>query len=161
MINNPYLGICSDAQYFAQNIDEKIYPANNNPYYLKEYEKFIKYNFINLKEKCLDQFGEIPKFIQFSFINHLRWILSVKKTKEDIPLVELKEIIRCIDDETLLNSSLLSDELKTASFLLKYDSLDNDLMEKLNLKYSAQQPAQGMRTFYHNNLHGIFPLPGL
>jgi hypothetical protein len=34
-------------------------------------------------------------------------------------------------------------------------------MEKLNLKYSAQQPAQGMRTFYHNNLHGIFPLPGL
>lgn len=30
-------------------------------------------------------------------------------------------------------------------------------MEKLNLKYSAQQPAQGMRTFYHNNLHGIFP----
>lgn len=133
LINNPYLGICSDAQYFAQNIDEKIYPANNNPYYLKEYEKFIKYNFINLKEKCLDQFGEIPKFIQFSFINHLRWILSVKKTKEDIPLVELKEIIRCIDDETLLNSSLLSDELKTASFLLKYDSLDNDLMEKLNL----------------------------
>lgn len=133
LINNPVLGICSAGSYFASNIDEKIYPYDNT-FYLEEYDSFIQYNFDYLKEKCFSEFREIPYFIQFNFINHLRWLLSVKKTSENVDLKRLIENIGHIDDDILLNNMLLKRELKIASFLIKYNNeLNNGLMEKLGL----------------------------
>ncbi|WP_143752990.1 CDP-glycerol:glycerophosphate glycerophosphotransferase [Methanobrevibacter gottschalkii] len=134
LINNPYLGICSKGAYFAKNIEERIYPSDTTIYSTKEYEKFIKYNFNNLKNKCFNKFSKIPEFIQFSFISHLRWLLSIKKTEEKIDLKSLIDTISYINNDILLENRLLKEELTINTFLLKYNNdLSNDLMEKLDL----------------------------
>ena len=84
LINNPYLGICSKGSYFASNIEKKEYIPNTTVYSTEEYEKFIKYNFNHIKNRCFNKFSEIPEFIQFNFITHLRELLSIKKTEEKI-----------------------------------------------------------------------------
>ncbi len=134
LINNPYIGICSEGSYFARNIEEKIYPPSTMIYSIEEYEKFIQYNFNHLKNECFNKFSKIPEFIQFSFINHLRWILSIKKTEQNIDLTKLIENIMHIKDKVLLKNRLLENELTITTFLLKYNNnLSEELIEKLDL----------------------------
>ena len=134
LLNNPNMGICKDGTYFSSNLDEKIRPSKEKVIGLDEYENFIKNNFDFLKEKCLSRYGEIPKFMQFNFINHLRWLLFIEKTSDELDLRPLSEIIKLIDDEILLNNELLQNEAKIFSFLLKYDNeLNEDLKDKLLL----------------------------
>ena len=127
-INNPKLGICKNGTYFSNNLDEKIRPSKEKAIDLTEYDNFIENNFDSLIEKCLTKFTRIPRFIQFNFVNHLRWLLSIEKTSDKIDLNKLSAIIKLIDDEVLLNNKLLQNEPKIFSFLLKYN---NELTEEL------------------------------
>ncbi|WP_407455128.1 CDP-glycerol:glycerophosphate glycerophosphotransferase [Methanobrevibacter sp.] len=134
LINNPILGICNKGKYYSINIDEKIYPTENLTVNQTDYDTFLKYNFNELIEKTLNKFSNIPQFIQFNLANHLRWILSVEKAPEKIDLSELIDIMQYIDDDVILNTKLLKNDLKIISFLLKYGSpLNENLMEKLDL----------------------------
>lgn len=135
LIDNPQLGICKGGTYFSNNIDEKIYPSKEEAIGLAEYESFIKSNFRLLLERCLAKYNNrIPQFMQFNFINHLRWLLSYEKASDDIDLSSLSEIIKLIDDEVLLNNELLKNEPKIFSFLLKYDyDLNENLKDDLFL----------------------------
>ncbi len=134
LINNPNLGICSEGLYYAQNIEEKLCPSSTIVYSTEEYEKFIQHNFNHLKERCFGEFSKIPKFIQFNFINHLRWLLSIQKTEEKIDLTNLIENILHIKDDVLLENRILGKQLTISTFLLKYNNhLNEELMEKLNL----------------------------
>ena len=134
LINNPNLGIVKNGTYFSNNIDEKIYPSEDLLFGEVEYENFIEFNFNNVKEKSLDKLSNIPQFIQYAFVNHLRWILSIEKAFDKIDLSKLSENIRHIDDEILLNNDLLERKYKIFSFILKYgNELDESLKEKLGL----------------------------
>lgn len=134
LLDNPNLGICKDGTYFSNNLDEKIYPSKEKSIDLTEYEEFLKNNFNSLLEKCLTKYNNIPKFLQFNFINHLRWLLSIEETCEKVDLTMLSKIIKLIDDDVLLNNKLLKNEPKIFSFLLKYDNrLDENLKDKLLL----------------------------
>lgn len=134
LINNPILGICNKGHYYSINIDEKIYPTEKLAFELSEYDAFVKYNFNYLIEKTLDKFSNIPQFIQFNLVNHLRWVLSIEKTLENVDLSKLIDIMQYIDDDIILNTKLLKNHLKTISFLLKYDApLNENLMDKLDL----------------------------
>ncbi|WP_405270117.1 CDP-glycerol:glycerophosphate glycerophosphotransferase [Methanobrevibacter sp.] len=134
LINNPNLGITNKGTYFSNNIDEKVYPSEDIQFNLNDYNEFIDVNFNNLIEECLNKFSDIPKFIQFNLINHLRWILTIEKTLEEVDLSKLSKIIRYIDDEVILSNRLVDREHKILSFLLKYDYvLNDDLKEKLEL----------------------------
>lgn len=134
LINNPSLGICCEGSYFAKNLEEKIYPSSTVSYSREEYEKYIQINFNHLKEKCFNKFSRIPEFIQFNFINHLRWILSIQKTDDKIDLTLLAENIMHIKDNALLKNRLLDNKLTITAFLLKYNNdLNDEIIEKLNL----------------------------
>lgn len=134
LINNPYLGICSEGSYFVSNIEEKLHISNTTVYPTEKYEKFIQYNFNHIKNKCFNKFSEIPEFIQFNFINHLRILLSINKTEAKIDLTNLIENIMHIEDNVLLKNRLLGNELTITTFLLKYNNnLSEELKEKLNL----------------------------
>ncbi len=134
LIDNPNLGICSTGTYYSNNIDEKIYPKSSLKIDADYYEKFIAKNLSYLIEKSLDKFINVPEFIQLSLINHLRWLLSIRETTENIDLNKLHEIIKNINDNLLLNNILLEHEHKIFSCLLKYNNkLSQKLKEKLNL----------------------------
>ena len=134
LMNNPKLGIVENGTYFSKNIDEKIYPSEDLSFGERDYENFIEFNLNNIVKKSLDKFSDIPQFIQFNLINHLRWILSIEKTPDKLDLSKLAENIRHIDDDLLLSNRLLEREPKIFSFLLKYDNdLNEDLREKLDL----------------------------
>lgn len=134
LINNPILGICNKGEYYSNNIDEKIYPPEKWLISTQDYDNFIKYNIDNIIEKTINKFSNVPKFIQFNLTNHLRWILSIEKTLENVDLSKLIDAIQFIDDDVILNTKLLKNDLKIFSFLLKYDNnLNENLMEKLDL----------------------------
>lgn len=134
LINNPVMGICSEGEYYLSNIDEKIYPADYYRIDLKDYANFENLNITYLTEKAIGKFSNIPQFMQFNLINHLRWLLSVERSLEEIDLTRLTEHVQYIDDEVILNTRLLENELKIFVFLLKYDyNLNESLMEKLEL----------------------------
>ena len=134
LINNPLMGICSKGTYFSKNIDEKIYADTVNPLTLNDYNSFVEFNFAEIVKKSLDKFSKIPRFIQYNLTNHLRWILSIEKTPNELDLTKLAENIQCIEDEILLNTKLLDNDLKLFAFLLKYgNELNEDLKDKLGL----------------------------
>lgn len=133
-LNNPQLGICKSGNYFSNNLDEKIHPSKEKVIGFAEYDNFIENNFNPLIEKCLTKYHRIPQFIQFNFVNHLRWLLWIEKASDKLDLNKLSEIIKLIDDEVLLNTKLLQNEPKIFSFLLKYNNnLDEELKDKLFL----------------------------
>ena len=134
LINNPNFGIINNGTYFSRNIDEKIYFPNNESFGVEDYENFIEINFNKPIEKSLNKFSNVPQFIQFNLINHLRWFLFAEKTPKNIDLSKLSEKIKYIDDEIILNNLLLPREHKIFTSLLKHDfELSEILKEKLEL----------------------------
>ena len=134
LMNNPTLGITNNGAYFSRNIDEKIYFLNEDSFFADDYEKYIEINFSRLIEKTLNKFSNVPQFIQFNLINHLRWLLYAEKTPEKLDLTKLSEKIKYIDDEIILNNKLLPRNHKIFTCLLKHDfELSEDLKEKLEL----------------------------
>ena len=134
LMNNPTLGITNNGAYFSRNIDEKIYSINEESFFADDYENYIEINFSRLIEKTLNKFSNVPQFIQFNLINHLRWLLYAEKTPEKLDLTKLSEKIKYIDDEIILNNKLLPRNHKIFTCLLKHDfELSEDLKEKLEL----------------------------
>ena len=133
-MNNPTLGITNNGAYFSRNIDEKIYSINEDSFFADDYANYIEINFNRLIEKALNKFSNVPQFIQFNLVNHLRWLLYAEKTPEKLDLTKLSEKIKYIDDEIILNNKLLPRNHKIFTCLLKHDfELSEDLKEKLEL----------------------------
>ena len=134
LMNNPTLGITNNGAYFSRNIDEKIYSINEDSFFADDYANYIEINFNRLIEKALNKFSNVPQFIQFNLVNHLRWLLYAEKTPEKLDLSKLSEKIKYIDDEIILNNKLLPRNHKIFTCLLKHDfELSEDLKEKLEL----------------------------
>ena len=134
LMNNPTLGITNNGAYFSRNIDEKIYSINEDSFFADDYANYIEINFNRLIEKALNKFSNVPQFIQFNLVNHLRWLLYAEKTPEKLDLSKLSEKIKYIDDEIILNNILLPRNHKIFTCLLKHDfELSEDLKEKLEL----------------------------
>lgn len=134
LLNKPLLGICAKGEYYSSNIEEKIYP---NDYFMidsREFDEFENSNIDYLIGKTADKFSYVPQFMQFNLTNHLRWVLSVENSLEKIDLAKLTNSVKSIDDEVIVNTNLLENDLKIFLLLLKHDyDLDESLMEKLEL----------------------------
>lgn len=133
LLNNPHLGVCKDGSYYMENIEEKMLPTEDFTFNSKEYNRFIEENLNSLIEKSEKKLSCIPKFMQYILLNQIKWVSSIKKSKEDIDLSELKKITQYIDDDILLNNILIENDYKIFLLLLKYDELNDEAMEKLNL----------------------------
>lgn len=133
LLNNPQLGVCKDGNYYMENIDEKLLPTEDFTLNSTQYDQFIEDNLNRLIGKSENAFSNIPKFIQYSLLNQLKWISSMKKAEEQLDFSKLKKITQYIDDEIILNNILIENDCKIFLFLLKYGDLNKELMEKLNL----------------------------
>ena len=134
LINNPNLGVCSEASYFMEYIEEKILPTEDFIITCEEYEDFIENNLNIILSKSEDKFLKMPKFIQYELLNQINWISSIEKTKCDLDFSKLRKINKILDEDIIFNNMLLEDELKLLLFNSKYENnLDNELMDKLNL----------------------------
>ncbi len=133
LIDNPILGICSDGSYFIENIEEKVLPTEDVEIDGENYDKFVEENLTSLIAKNKNKFSRIPKFTQYSILNHMHWILSIEKSKEEIDLSPLKETAKIIDDEIILNNELIENDEKILLFILKYGGINEELKEKLCL----------------------------
>lgn len=133
LINNPSLGICKDGDYFIENIEEKTLPTEDVSFNCEEYGKFVEENLNNLIEKSKNNFQEVPKFVQYLLLNQLNWLFTIENSQEKLELTPLEKIVRCIDDEIILNNILVENETKILIVKLKYGNISEDLMDKLNL----------------------------
>lgn len=133
LINHPSLGICKDGDYFIENIEEKTLPTEDVSLNCEEYGKFVEENLNNLIEKSKNNFQEVPKFVQYLLLNQLNWLFTIENSQEKLELTPLEKIVRCIDDEIILNNILVENETKILIFKLKYGNISEDLMDKLNL----------------------------
>ena len=133
LLDNPQLGICKDGSYYMKNIEEKLLPTEDVAFDTEQCSQFVEENLNSLIAKSKNIFSHIPKFVQYSLLNQLKWILSIEKSKETLDFSELKKITQYIDDDVILNNILIENDLKTIILLMKYDKLSRESMEKLNL----------------------------
>ena len=134
LINNSNLGICKEAGYYMEYIEEKMLPTEDTVLNPDEYEDFIENNLNNLISKSENNFLKMPKFIQYGLLNQINWISSIEQCKHDLDLSKLRRINKLFDDEIIFDNLLLEEELKTLILMSKYDlNLNEHLMNKLNL----------------------------
>ena len=133
LLNNPQLGICRDGIYYIKNIEEKELPTEDLRYNSEQYNRYIEENLNSLITKSKNKFSNIPKFVQYNLLNQIKWILSMKKSKETLDLSKLEKITQYIDDDVILDNILIENDLRTFILMLKYGELNSESMEKLNL----------------------------
>ena len=134
LMNNPHIGICSEASYYMEYIEEKMLPTEDTMLNYEEYDDYIENNLNNIIFKSKDRFVKMPKFVQYELLSQINWISSIEQSKCDLDLSKLKRINKIFDDEIIFDNLLLDEELKTLLFMSKYDhNLDEGLMNKLNL----------------------------
>lgn len=134
LLNNPFLGICDMATYYCNNIDEKIYPIDEEVRDFTRFQSFVKFNFNFLINKSLEKFNEVPEFIQYNLLNHFKWLTHVKKSSIKLNPGDLIACIQFIDDDLILKNKLLDNDIRLLAFLLKYKyHLNEELMNKLDL----------------------------
>ena len=133
LINNPKVGICKDASFYIENIEEKILPTEEFTINDEEYSKFIEINLNQLIEKSKNRFQEVPKFVQFELLNQLRWLSTIETSQEELDLSKLEYCINHIDDDIILNNILIENDAKIFLFLLKYGQIPEEFEDKLSL----------------------------
>ena len=134
LINNPNLGICKEASYNMEYMEEKMLPTEGTMLDFEEYDDFVENNLNIIVSKSKERFLKMPKFIQYELLNQMKWVLSIEQSKYRLDISKLRDIARLFDDEIIFDNILLDEELKTALLLSKYNNdFNEDLKNKLNL----------------------------
>lgn len=134
LMNNPNLGICKEASYYMEYIEEKMIPTEDTMLNYEEYDDFLENNLNNILSKSEDRYLKMPKFIQYELLNQINWISSIEQSKYNLDLSKLNRTNKLFDDEIIFDNLLLDEELKTLLFLSKYDhNLDDKLTDRLSL----------------------------
>jgi len=108
-----------------------------------------KYYFKFLIDKSIEEYGEVPLFIQYTIMYDLQWMFAISSVNKILTIVEIKqlrkqlhEIIQYIDDKVIYDQNDLTDILKANILFFKYKNqkntpeykeLENTVVKKLKL----------------------------
>ncbi|SDA61706.1 glycosyltransferase [Methanobrevibacter millerae] len=108
-----------------ENILEKF--SFNNKCYTYRIKKY----YINLSKRCLAEYGNVPKFIQYSLLYDLLTVLkqpelNISENKCDF-FRTLNEFLQFIDDDVIFDNEYVDEKLKYFILYLKYGDIDYEI----------------------------------
>jgi len=126
LLNNPNLGICSEAIYFNRNSKGHNELLNYIPHLKNSKNRKVNFYLDELIEESKRRFGKIPLFIQKVFLEYFNVVIAnetidEKLTKNEIRILngKFKEDLQYIDDESIFSQGVMDDKIKTFLFYLK------------------------------------------
>ena len=128
LIERPDLGICCECNYYTNRIKQKSALLNIIPNSKEVNNSEVRYHLKNLIENSIEEYTQIPEFIQNTILYYFNEIIinesiDEKLTKEEIKKLseEMQDILKYVDDETILNKSYIDEKIRTFMLFLKYD----------------------------------------
>ena len=112
-------------RYDLENVSDKA--IFDDAFYSKRVEKFH----INLAKECLAEYGNVPKFIQYSLLYDLLSVfnqteLNISENKYDF-FIALNEFLQFIEDDVIFDNEYIENELKYFILYLKYGDIDHEI----------------------------------
>lgn len=127
LINNPNLGICSNAKFFTENVNKNEL-LNIIPNFKDSGDASIKFQLNKLIFDSLEKYNYIPEFIQKTILYIFNSIIineSIyeKLNKAQIKIInsEIKDVVHYIDDENIYDQPGMEMKIKTFLLYLKND----------------------------------------
>ncbi|WP_407377828.1 CDP-glycerol glycerophosphotransferase family protein [Methanobrevibacter sp.] len=128
LINNPYLGICSEAQYLAHNKRDENAILNVMPNLRNSASTEIKFHLNKLILESLIKYNFVPHFIQKTILYLFNSVILndtiyEKLTPDEIRRINesIKEILPQISDENIYDQYDMDIKIKTFLLYLKND----------------------------------------
>lgn len=130
LLKNPNIGFCTGGKYYYRKREEKSSLIDNSSiekgYFSDRAEHYFKF----LIDKSIEEYGEVPLFIQYTIMYDLQWLFDISSVNNILTIVELKhlrkqlhEIIQYIDDEVIYEQQDITDILKASIIFFKYKNI--------------------------------------
>lgn len=149
LLKNPNIGFCVGGKYYYRKREEKSSLIDNSSIKKDYFNDRAKYYFKFLIDKSIEEYGEVPLFIQYTIMYDLQWMFAISSVNKILTIVEIKqlrkqlhEIIQYIDDKVIYDQNDLTDILKANILFFKYKNqkntpeykeLENTVVKKLKL----------------------------
>lgn len=126
------LGVVSEAEYMYRRRSvgpvSAIQKSLTNPAWYVPYMKYFQHEIINYAS---ENYGEIPRFIQYTLMFDLQWRLKVKKIPEGVLSEQeynehfelLKGVFKNIDDDIIMSQEKIFRDHKLYAIKRKYDNI--------------------------------------
>lgn len=139
LINNPKLGLCKEGRCNSNIIFQKN-PSLDDAQSTKEYYiNLCNNSFKHLIKLSLDKYNKVPLFIQHVIMYDFSIMLNAENTEDILNEEELKQfkatlkdILKYIDDDVIINNHITDDYLKLNAFLLKYGEISKEIYSKFD-----------------------------
>lgn len=141
LIENPYLGICSECIYYTHKEKDSKSLLNILSTSKDFHNPKVKYYFKTLIKESLDKYGNVPDFIQKTILYYYNEIIlneniQEKLTNEEIYNLsdEIYYMLQHIDEENIYAQKEMNDRIKTFLIFMKngfvYSSKDQVKLTK-------------------------------
>ena len=142
LLKNPKIGFCSGGRYYYRKREEKSSLIDSSPFKKEYFTNRADHYFKFLIDKSIEEYGEVPSFIQYTIMYDLQWLFDVSSvnkilTKDELAEVRKKlfEILQYIDDEVIYEQRDIPNTLKGNILFFKYKNYENtDEYKKIQRK---------------------------
>ena len=140
-------GVIKDGEYYyrkrldeSSTIDSSIF---SKEFYFDRLDNY----FFELVNYSIDKCGWIPKFIQYTIIYDLQWLLKTRDIEKILSVdeieqikIKIKNLLMYIDDEVILKLKTSSnDNIKKYILSFKYPTIVKNINNQLSLFYGNQK----------------------
>ena len=136
LLKNPNIGFCNGGKYHYRKRDDKSSLIDNSSLKKEYFNNRVEHYFEFLIDKSIENYGEVPLFIQYTIMYDLQWLFSISSVNNILTSVELKklrkqlfEVIQYIDDEVIFKQENMTNILKANIIFFKYKNNPEKLNE--------------------------------
>lgn len=127
LLKNPNIGFCRDGKYYYRKREEKSSLIDNSSIKKEYFTERADHYFKFLIDKSIEEYGEVPLFIQYTIMYDLQWMFDTSSVNNILTVVEIKhlrkkiyEIIQYIDDTVIYEQKDITDILKANIIFFKH-----------------------------------------
>ena len=132
LLKKPKIGYCRDGKYYYRKREDKTSLIDNSSFKKDYFNERAKHYFKFLIDKSIEQYDEVPSFIQYTIMYDLQWMFDISSVNNILTVVELNElrkqlyeILQYIDDDVIFNQKNIPNMLKGNILFFKYKKLKN------------------------------------
>jgi len=140
LIDNPKLGLVKNANYLYRKHFDKSSTIDNSQKKKGFFTDRLKYYFKELIEYSVKKYGETPKFIQYTLLYDLQWMVKVEEIENILTKREINEfwevfldVLSYIDGDIIKNYKTLDNHVREFLLTIKQSNLTAKTINKLQL----------------------------
>lgn len=166
LIDNPQLGLCKEGHCNSQVILQKNPKLKDMQATNEYYIDLCDNNFKHLIDLSLNKYGEVPHFIQHNLMYDLAIMLHAENTENILNETELehfktsiKNTLKYIDDDVIINNPIMDDYIRLNAFFLKYGNITDGIYSQFdfNTVYIDTYDIINDRLYVLANIPNVFP----